>query len=91
MILAIFQMLQGVRFAPWLQSPYSQGQYPLALEFKSPANVHPNPLPTPTPAITPPSTLARIPILVLAWTEKTVVRPIESMNINIEESVPVHT
>jgi hypothetical protein len=37
----IFQMLNGVGFSPALQSGYSQGQYPPALSFKTPADVTP--------------------------------------------------
>jgi hypothetical protein len=90
-MLAIFQMLQGVGFAPRLQSPYSQGQYPLALGFKSPVDVHPSPLPALAPTITSPTTLARVPAPVFARTEQTAALHIESENINTEESVPTRT
>jgi hypothetical protein len=91
MMLAIFQMLQGVGFSPRLQSLYSQGQYPLALGFESPTDVHPNPLPVPVPAINPPPILAGVPAPVFARTEQTILCHVESANINTEESVPTCT
>ena len=36
MMLAFYKMLQSIGFAPTLHSPFSQGQYPIALGFKSP-------------------------------------------------------
>jgi hypothetical protein len=88
MTLAFFQMLQGIGFALGLQSPYTQGQYPLALGFKSPVEARPNPLPAPTPAITPLPTLAGVPAPLFAQTKETAARPVESANTNTEESAP---
>jgi hypothetical protein len=61
MMLQFSQILQGIGFAPGLQSPYSQGEYLLVLGFKSPADAVPKHLPVPSPAVTPPPTLAGVP------------------------------
>jgi hypothetical protein len=61
MMLQFSQMLQGIGFVPRLQFPYNQGQYPLALGFKSLVDAIPKPLPTPAHAITPLPTLAGVP------------------------------
>jgi hypothetical protein len=90
MILQFSQLLQGIDFAPGLQSPYSQGQYPLALGFKSPANVVPKHLPAPAPTVTPPPTLAGVPAPSFARTEQTAAPPGETSNTNSEESAPSH-
>jgi hypothetical protein len=60
MMLQFLQLLQGIGIVPGLQSPYSQGQYPLALGFKSPVDVVPKHFPAPTPAVTPPPTLVGV-------------------------------
>jgi hypothetical protein len=70
MMLAFIQMLQGVGFTPGLQSPYSQGQYLLALGFKSPADTPPKPLLVPAPTVIPPPTLAGVPPLRLLGLSK---------------------
>jgi hypothetical protein len=87
-MLAFTQMLQGIGFAPGLQSPYSQWQYPLALGFKSPADAIPKHLLTPAPAVTPPPTLAGIHSPSFVRTEQTAAHPAETSNINSKESAP---
>jgi hypothetical protein len=66
MMLQFSQMLQGIGFAPGLQSPYSQGEYRLALEFKSPEDAVPKHLPAPSSTVTPPPTLAGVPAPVVS-------------------------
>jgi hypothetical protein len=88
MKLAFSQMLQGVGFVPGLQSPYSQGQYPLALGFKSPTDAHPMPLPALVPAFTLLATLLGIPALVFAWTKRTAAHPAKAVNIEVRSQYP---
>jgi hypothetical protein len=88
MMLQFSQMLHGIGFAPGLQSPYSQGEYPLALGFKSPANAVPKHLPAPSPAVIPPPTLAGVPAPSFARTEQTSAHPAETSNTSSEESAP---
>ena len=70
MMQGFFQMLQGAGFSPALQSSYSQGQYPPALSFKTPADVAPQP----RPAIdyTPPATLPGVPTPAFGRTQENV-------------------
>jgi hypothetical protein len=70
MMQAISQMLHGVGFAPSLQSSYTQGEYPLALEFKPPPDVSAKRLPAPAIEFTPPATLLGVPTPALGWTEE---------------------
>jgi hypothetical protein len=91
MMLQFSQMLQGIGFAPGLQSPYSQGEYPLALGFKFSADAVPKHLPAPSPAVTPPPTLARDSAPSFARTEQNGARPAETSNTSIEESAPTCT
>jgi hypothetical protein len=86
MMVAFTQMLQGARFVPGLQSAYSQGKYPLALGFKSPADAIPKHLPTPVAAVTPPPTLVGVPAPLFARTKQTITRLAETSNTNSEES-----
>ena len=62
------QMLQGVGFTPALQSSYNQGQYPLALGFKTPPHV--TPLPRPVIDFTPPATLPGVQTPAFGQTEE---------------------
>ena len=85
MMLAFTQMLQGVGFVLGLQSPYNQGQYPLALVFKFLADAPPKALSVPIPVATPPPTLAGVPT-----SKQTAVRLSKTSNTNSEESAPIH-
>jgi hypothetical protein len=66
---AISQILHNVGFVLGLQSPYSEGQYSLALGFKPPQDVSAMRLPAPAPAFTPLATLPGVPAPAFGWTE----------------------
>jgi hypothetical protein len=70
MMQAVSQMLHGVGFAPVLQSSYTQGEYPLALGFKPPADVSAKCLLALAIEFTPPATLPGVPTPVLGRTEE---------------------
>jgi hypothetical protein len=92
MMQAISQMLHDVGFAPGLQSPYSQGQYPLALGFKPPQDVSAMHLPAPATVFTPPATLPGVPAPAFGRTEQNEIeaRPSEAVVYDREETPPTH-
>jgi hypothetical protein len=79
-MLVLPQMLHGTRFAPGLQFPFSQGQYPVALGFKSPTDLllmlALNPASPPT--FTPSPTLSGVPAPCFVGTKQTNAQLIEA-------------
>jgi hypothetical protein len=85
-------LVQEVGFAPGLQFPFNQGQYPLALGFKPLTDGLPMRLSVPpaAPAVTPPATIPGIPAPDFPQSEQTGPRSTDAGNSDSEESAPTH-